>query len=247
MPENWFGDEVAATYDDTDADMFVGAELARTVDFLAALAPDGGKALELAIGTGRVAVPLAARGVHVSGIELSEAMVARLRAKDGGDSASIPVAIGDMATTRLDDAGGYDLAYLVFNTIGNLTGQDAQVDCFANAAAHLRPGGVFVVETGVPELRKLPPGSRFVAFEVTDDHVGVDEYWPATQRMTSHHTTTRHGVVRRLSVPFRFVWPAELDLMARLAGMRLRERWSDWSRAPFDDESGKHVSVWEKA
>ena len=247
MPENWFGEDVAATYDDTDASMFVGAELERTLDFLAGLAPRGGKALELAIGTGRVAVPLSGRGLHVSGVELSEAMVARLRAKPGGDEASIAVAIGDMATARLPDAGEYDLAYLVFNTIGNLTTQDAQADCVANAAAHLKPGGVFVIETGVPELRKLPPGSRYVAFEVSDDHVGVDEYWPATQRMASHHTTTRAGVISRLSVPFRYVWPAELDLMARLAGMSLRERWSDWARTPFDDESDKHVSVWQKA
>ena len=247
MPENWFGEEVAATYDDSDASMFAGEELERTLDFLAGLAPEGGKALELAIGTGRVGLPLSRRGLSVSGIELSEAMVARLRAKAGGDEASIPVAIGDMASTRLPDAGEYDLAYLVFNTIGNLTSQDAQLDCVANAAAHLRPGGVFVIEVMLPELRKLPPGSRYVAFDVSADHVGVDEYWPATQRMTSHHATTRDGVVTRVSVPFRYVWPAELDLMARLAGMRLAERWSDWERSPFDDESEKHVSVWQKA
>ena len=219
---NYFDEDVAARYDDeTSLDPAM-------IDFLA---PLGDTALELAIGTGRVAVPLAERGVRVHGIELSEAMAARLRAK----TSEIPVTIGDMATTRVD--GTFALVYLVFNTIMNLTTQDAQVACFENAARHLAPGGVFVVEVGVPDLRRLPPGERLVAFSKT----GIDEYDVATQGLISHHH--REGGLR--SVPFRYVWPSELDLMARIAGLSLRERWENWSRAPFTNESRGHVSVWE--
>jgi SAM-dependent methyltransferase len=240
VPEDHFGEDVAARYDD-DAVMFDPAVVGPTVDFLAALAGDGA-ALELAIGTGRIALPLAQRGVPVHGIDLSEAMVARLRAKPGGGA--IPVAIGDFATTRVD--GTFALVYLVFNTIGNLTTQDAQVACFENAAAHLEPGGCFVVETGVPSLRRLPPGETFRVFDMTEEHVGVDEYDVANQGLISHHWNRVDGVMQLHSLPFRFVWPAELDLMARIAGMRLRERWADWGREPFTSESRKHVSVWEK-
>jgi SAM-dependent methyltransferase len=212
--------------------------VARAVDVLAELAGDGG-ALELAIGTGRIALPLAERGVRVHGIDLSKPMVEQLRAKPGGDA--IPVTIGDLATTRVD--GSFRLVYLVYNTINNLTTQDAQVACFENAAAHLEPGGSFVVEVGVPDLQRLPPGERYVAFSVRDDYVGVDEYDVVRQGLVSHHQSTG----RRLSMPFRYVWPSELDLMARIAGLTLRERWEDWTRAPFTAASRSHVSVWEKS
>jgi SAM-dependent methyltransferase len=235
-PTDWFGERVAARYDD-DAEMFSPAVVDPAVDFLAGLAGDGA-ALELAIGTGRIALPLAARGVPVSGIDLSEAMVAELRKKPGG--AEIPVAIGDYATTRVD--GEFSLVFVVFNTIGNLTTQDWQVAAFENAAAHLRPGGCFVVETGVPSAR----GERFRVFDVSETHVGVDEYDVATQGLVSHHFSLVDGAWERASVPFRYASPAEFDLMARIAGMRLRERWGGWKREPFTAESPKHVSVWEK-
>ncbi len=242
MPEDHFGEPVAETYDEYSAQMFRPEAVDPVVDFLAELA-GGGAALELGIGTGRIALPLAARGVLVHGIDLSEAMVARLRAKPGGDA--IPVTIGDFATTTVD--GTFSLAYLVFNTIGNLTTQDEQVACFENAAAHLEPGGCFVIEVGVPDLQRLPRGESFVVFHVGDTHVGVDEYDVANQGLVSHHFQQTEGATfQRSSGPFRYVWPSELDLMARIAGMRLRERWSGWKREPFTSESTKHVSVWEK-
>jgi len=245
--DGWFGESVAAGYDAGTSREYDAAEIARTVDFLAALANDG-DALEFAIGTGRIAVPLAARGVHVSGIELSRAMAARLAGKPSGRS--IPVTIGDMATTRV--AGEFALAYLVFNTINNITTQEAQVACFENAAAHLRPGGRFVIEVGVPQLRRLPPGQDTVPFyvEPDGDHggaVGFDRYDVVTQSFTSNHVTVAGGNGRFWSVPFRYVWPSELDLMARIAGLQLEARWSDWSRAPFTADSDKHVSVWRKS
>jgi len=243
MPENHFGEEVAARYDESSGREFESAVVERTVDFLAGLAGDGA-ALELAIGTGRIAVPLSQRGVRVHGIDLSEAMVARLREKPGAEA--IAVTVGDIATTRVD--GSFSLVYLVFNTIGNLTTQDAQVACFENAAAHLDPGGCFVIELGVPNLCRLPPGERFVIFDKSDGHVGIDEYEPAEQRLVSHHYSRREdGRFEYASLPFRYAWPAELDLMARIAGLRLRERWADWDRSPFTSESPKHVSVWEKS
>lgn len=243
MLPNYFDEEVAARYDAGSPEMFAPEVLDPTVAFLAELAGTNGRALELAVGTGRVALPLAARGVRVSGIDLSAAMLARLKEKAGGSD--IPVVVGDIATTRID--GTFDVAYLVFNTIGNLTTQDAQVACFENAAAHLAAGGCFVVETGVPGLQHLSPGDRFRVFEHTDAHVGVDEYDAVTQQMWSHHySPTADGHFRRASVPFRFAWPAELDLMARIAGLRLRERWADWQRTPFTALSASHVSVWEK-
>ena len=241
MPQDYFGEEVAAGYDASLPEMFEPAAVEPAVDLLAALAGDG-SALELGIGTGRIALPLAARGVRVHGVDLSEAMVARLRAKPGGDA--IEVTIGDVATARVE--GTFRLAYLVFNTINNLTTQDAQVECFRNAARHLEPGGCFVVEVGVPQLQRLPPGETFHVFGADDGYLGVDEYDVVTQRLVSHHFTAVDGRFERRSIPFRYVWPSELDLMARLAGMRLRERWADWTRAPFDAESRTHVSVWEK-
>jgi len=181
--------------------------------------------------------------VQVHGIDLSRAMVARLRAKPGGEA--IPVAIGDFATTTVD--GTFSLAYLVFNTISNLTTQDAQVACFRNAAAHLEPGGCFVVEVGVPELRRLPPGQTVLPWRVTPTHWAFDIYDPATQAMSSNYITVGGGRGEYRSIPFRYVWPSELDLMAQLAGMRLRDRWEDWNRQPFTGDSRQHVSVWEKA
>ncbi|HST25544.1 MAG TPA: class I SAM-dependent methyltransferase, partial [Gaiellaceae bacterium] len=187
--------------------------------------------------------PLAGRGVTVAGIDLSEAMVARLRAKPGAEQ--IEVVIGDFATTKFE--GTFKLAYVVFNTIGNLTTQEAQVACFRNVASHLAPGGCFVVELGVPDLRRLPPGERYVLFDRSEDHLGVDEYDAAVQRLISHHyTRTADGTFGLRSIPFRYAWPAELDLMAQAAGMSLRERWSGWSHEPFTHESTKHVSVWQK-
>jgi SAM-dependent methyltransferase len=243
MPEDYFGEPIAAGYDAGTADMFDPAVVEPTVDFLADLAGDGA-ALELGIGTGRIALPLAARGVPVHGIDLSEAMVARLRAKPGGEA--IPVAIGDFATTRVD--GGFRLAYLAFNTIGNLTTQDAQVACFQNVARHLEPCGCFVIEVGVPELRRLPPGETVQPFSFTAAHVGLDEYDVVSQGLVSHHFRRRDdGAWDVFSVPFRYVWPAELDLMARLAGMTLRERWAGWTREAFTRDSRSHVSVWELA
>jgi SAM-dependent methyltransferase len=225
---DWFAGEVAERYDKSTA----GMPVEPVVDFLEPLAGDG--ALELAIGTGRIAVPLAGRGVRLAGIDFSPDMVAELRKKTD----EIRVEIGDMSATRVD--GTFSLVYTVFNSINNVTSQDGQVDVFANAAAHLEPGGCFVVEVGVPNTRQLE------VFDVSDTHVGVDELDFATQRLVSHHFSLVAGEWRRLSVPFRSVSPAELDLMARLAGMELRERWADWDRSPFTAESTKHVSVWQK-
>jgi len=221
--------------------MFAPEVLVPTVDLLAELT-DGGAALELAIGTGRVAIPLAARGVPVSGIELSIAMVDRLSAKSGAEA--IDVTIGDMATTRLDRT--FRLVYLVFNSIGNLMTQDRQVACFANAARHLEPGGVFLVEVGVPDLRRLPPGEESRIFARAAGYVGYDHFVDlVAQQAVSHHVVTDGSAVRERSTPYRYVWPSELDLMARLAGMSLRQRWAGWDRSTFDGESTSHVSVWE--
>ena len=242
MPEDHFGEEVAACYDDPSDEMFQPAAIEPVVDFLAALADDGA-AVELGIGTGRIALPLAQRGVEVHGIDLSSAMVARLRAKPGGDR--IPVAIGDFATARSE--GAFSLAYLVFNTINNLVTQDAQVACFENVAAHLEPGGHFVIEVGVPQLQRLPPGETVRAFSLTPTHLGFDEFDVASQGLISHHYEFGDGVWRSHSVPFRYVWPSELDLMARLAGMALVERWGGWRREPFTSDSTSHVSVWRRS
>jgi SAM-dependent methyltransferase len=241
VPTDYFGEGVAERYDESSADMFDPAVVEPAVDFLAELAGDGA-ALELGIGTGRIALPLAQRGVRVHGIDLSEAMVARLRAKPGAKE--IGVTIGDFATTTVD--GTFSVAYLVFNTIGNLTTQDEQVACFENVAAHLEPGGCFVIEVGVPGVRLVPAGERFHVFDFGESHLGIDEYDVANQGLVSHHFSPVDGKWERLSIPFRYVWPAELDLMARLAGMKLRERWSGWKREPFTSESTKHVSVWER-
>jgi SAM-dependent methyltransferase len=240
-PENYFGEGVAERYDESSADMFEPDVLDPAVEFLAELA-GGGAALELGIGTGRIALPLAKRGVRVHGIDLSAEMVAKLREKPGGEL--IEVAIGDFAATKV--AGTFSLAYVVFNTISNLTTQDAQVACFENVAAHLEPGGCFVIEVGVPALRTLPPGERFQVFDFSAEHIGIDERDVESQGLISHHLSRADGMWKLVSVPFRYAWPAELDLMARIAGMTLRERWSGWNHEPFTSESTKHVSVWEK-
>jgi len=241
MPENYFGEGVAERYDESSAEMFHPAVVGPVVDFLAGLAGDGA-ALELGIGTGRIAIPLSRRGVAVHGIDLSPQMVAQLRAKPG--SGGIGVTVGDFATTRVE--GRFSLAYLVRNTIGNLTTQDGQVACFQNVAAHLEPRGCFVLEVIVPALQRLPPGETIRPFAVTPAHLGFDEYEVATQIAISHHYWMLDGRLDARSVPFRYVWPAELDLMARLAGMTLEERWSGWRREPFTSDSTQHVSVWEK-
>lgn len=235
-----FDEKVAATYDDDDgisAPEIIDPAVSLLVEFAG-----GGRVLEFAIGTGRLALPLARRGVQVEGIELSRPMVSRLRAKEGG--AEIPVAIGDMTTTRIERL--FSLVYLVFNTINNLTSQDAQVACFRNAAAHLKPGGYFLIEVGVPPLQRLSVGETILAFNLSETHWGVDEYDVVNQNFSSHHIWLRDGGYTRFSVPFRYAWPAELDLMARLAGLTLKERWSGWKKEPFTQVSDKHVSVWQK-
>lgn len=241
MPEDYFGEPVAERYDERYDHLTDPAVVNPMVDFLADLARDG-TALELGIGTGRIALPLAQRGVQVHGIDLSEAMVARLRAKRGADQ--IVVTIGDFATTTVEAT--FSVAYLVANTIMNLTTQDEQVACFRNVAAHLEPGGCFVIEVLVPGLRRLPPGETFQLFAVSPTHVGFDEYDVARQGLVSHHYWIADDKVELFSPPFRYVWPSELDLMAQLAGMTLRERWSGWNRELFTSDSEKHVSVWEK-
>lgn len=238
---SFFDERIAAGYDDACGEMNEPTVLAPSVDLLAELAGDG-RALELAIGTGRVALPLAERGVDVHGIEISQPMVDQLRAKPGGER--LAVTIGDMATTRVN--GRFRLVYLVYNTITNLLTQDEQVDCFRNAAAHLESGGCFVIEVFVPALRRLPPGERFVPFDVGPGHVGVDEYDVASQTLVSHHYWVGDGRAETFDSTHRFAWPAEYDLMARIAGLRLRDRWADWHRTPFADDSTSHVSVWER-
>jgi len=242
MPHDYFGEDVAARYDETTGSLFTSAVLSLTVDVLAELAGDGA-ALEFAVGTGRVALPLAAEGVPVSGIEFSTAMAGRLRAKD--PARVVDVTIGDMATTRVD--GAFRLVYLVFNTIGNLTTQAQQVACFANAAAHLESGGTFVIEVGVPDLRSLPPGEDARVFSHAPGYVGYDRYTDlVAQQAMSHHFVANESGIAEVRTPFRYVWPSELDLMAALAGLALRERWAGWDRSAFTDQSTSHVSVWEK-
>jgi SAM-dependent methyltransferase len=241
MPEDFFDDRIAGSYDAKWLEQFDPSFVEPTVDFLAELAGTGA-ALELGVGTGRIALPLSRRGVRVDGIELSRAMVEQLQAKP--DAADIGVTIGDFATAEVD--GTFSLAYLVRNTIMNLTSQDEQIACFRNVAAHLDPGGCFVIECIVPALRQLAAGERFRAFTVTPTHLGFDEYVDLAQQISvSHHYWVTDGRLETFSAPFRYVWPSELDLMARLAGMTLRERWADWNREPLTGDSPSHVSVWE--
>jgi len=247
----WTEDD-ARHYERNHADRFDDAVLGPTVDFLSTLVADAAKghdprALELAIGTGRVAMPLHSRGVRVAGIELSEPMVAKLREKATPEE--IPVTIGDMSTATgpPPGPGRFHLVYLVYNTISNLLTQDAQVDCFANAARHLHPGGFFVIENFVPDLRRLPPGQGAVPCVLTDDHLNIDTIDTVSQRLMSHHFR-RHenGSWSRSESEHRYVWPAELDLMARIAGLELVNRVADWDRSVFDEASGSAVSVWRR-
>jgi SAM-dependent methyltransferase len=243
VPKNYFDEGIAKSYEAKWPTVFDPAVVDPAVNFLADLAGTGA-ALELGIGTGRIALPLRQRGVRVHGIELSPAMVEQLQANP--IARDIDVTIGDFATTRVD--GTFRLAYLLRNTIMNLTSQDEQVECFRSVAAQLEPGGCFVIEVIVPALRQLPPGETVRAFTVTPSHLGFDEYVDlAGQISLSHHYWVVDGRLETFSAPFRYVWPSELDLMARLAGMTLRERWSDWNREPFTSDSRNHVSVWEKA
>jgi SAM-dependent methyltransferase len=241
VPDDHFDAWIAQRYRTLWPHLFEPEVVGPAVDFLAGLAGSG-PAVEFGIGTGRLAVPLQRRGVRVHGIELSTAMVEELRAQP--DPARIDVTIGDFATARAP--GEFTLVYLVRNTIMNLTTQDEQVDCFRNAAAHLVPGGCFVVEVVVPPWQRLPPGETVVPFDVSPAHLGFDEIDVATQASWSHHYWFLDGETKRFSAPFRYVWPSELDLMAHLAGMTRRERWCDWNREPFTSESRSHVSVWQK-
>jgi SAM-dependent methyltransferase len=242
VPEDYFDERIAQGYETKWPELFDPAVVDPAVSFLAELAGSGA-ALELGIGTGRIALPLSRRGVPVHGIELSPAMVEHLQAQPDADD--IGVTIGDFATAKVD--GTFTLAYLVRNTIMNLTTQDEQVECFRNVAAHLEPGGCFVIEVIVPALRQLPASETVRAFTVTPTHLGFDEFVDfVAQTSVSHHYWVVDGRLETFSAPFRYVWPSELDLMARLAGMTLRERWSDWNREPFTGESTCHVSVWEK-
>lgn len=236
----YFDETIAKGYD-LDTAIFDPAVVDPVVSFLADLAGDGA-ALELGIGTGRIALPLSRRGVRVHGIELSPAMVAQLQEKAGAEA--IGVTVGDFATARVD--GTFKLAYLVYNTIENLTTQDEQVECFCNVARHLDPGGLFTIELQVPPLQRLPPGETIRAFTVDPPHLGFDEIDVATQQGVSHHYWVADGRGGVFSMPYRFAWPSELDLMARIAGMSLRERWGDWNREPFTANSTKHISVWVK-
>jgi SAM-dependent methyltransferase len=239
--QGFFGENVASTYDERTAGMFAPEVVLPAVDLLVELAGDG-RALELGIGTGRLALPLAERGVRVAGIDSSEAMVARLRAKPGAES--IEVAIGDFASTRLADQ--FAVVYLVFNTIFNLVTQDAQVACFENAAAHLRSGGRFVIETGVPDLQLLPPGQTIIPFRADPDGVSFDVYDVVTQQFSSQHYVFSESGVKAHPFEFRYAWPAELDLMARIAGLTLEGRYAGWRREPFTALSRSHVSLYRK-
>jgi SAM-dependent methyltransferase len=201
---------------------------------------DGGAALEFAIGTGRVAVPLAERGVKVAGIDNSEAMLRRLREK----TTAIEAVEGDMATTRV--AGEFSLVYLVFNTIFNLTSQDGQVACFENAAAHLQPGGRFVIEARVPEIQRLPPGQSVLPWRADPGGMSYYVYDVVTQRLSGQHYYFKDGLVEASPTEMRYAWPAEMDLMARIAGMRLAHRWGGWKKEPFTSVSPSHISVYEK-
>jgi len=241
VPENYFDGWVAQRYEALWPHLFDPQVVEPAVRFLADLA-SGGRALELGIGTGRLALPLTRRGIRVDGIELSAAMVDQLRRQPGGDD--IDVTMGDFSTAQV--TGTFNLAYLVRNTIMNLTTQDAQVECFINVARHLKPGGSFVIEVVVPPWQRLPAGEAVIPFDVSPAHLGFDEIDVATQSSRSHHYWFEDGQTATFSAPFRYVWPSELDLMARLAGLTRGDRWGDWNLEPFTSTSRSHVSVWQK-
>ena len=232
---------VAPRYDATLGAQGTAEMIEPIVDFLVDQAR-GGRVLEFAVGTGRIALPLAARGVEVHGIDLSRAMLVELRRKAGGEA--LPVVVGDMATTQVPSS--FSLVYLVYNTIANLLTQAEQVECFRNAARHLLPGGRFVIEVFVPELNRLPRGERYVPFGVSQNHFGIDEYDVVNQRLTSRHIWVDGDRAVKFDTPMRYAFPGEYDLMAQLAGMRLVERWGDWHRTQFTGESTAHVSVGEQ-
>ena len=241
MPETHFDEWIAAHYETLWPELFDPGLIEATVDVLAGLSGTG-PALEFGVGTGRIALPLSHRTGRVHGIELSPAMAGRIR--EHPDSGGVEVTVGDFATASVD--GSFDLVYLLRNTITNLTTQDEQVQAFANAAAHLRPGGCFLVENYVPALQRLPPGETTRVFTATPEHLGYEQYDLATQTATSHHHWTIEGRLTTFTSRHRYVWPSELDLMARLAGLRLRERWSDWHRTPFRSDSRNHISIWQQ-
>jgi SAM-dependent methyltransferase len=241
VPHNIFVGRVAEGYDQGSQDMYEQAVLEPAVTFLADTA-SGGAALEFGIGTGRVALPLSQRGVTVSGIDISADMVAQLRAKQGSED--IAVTVGDFAKTQVP--GHFSLVYLVYNALSNLTTQDEQVECFQNAAHHLAPGGRFVIELWLPDLQRFPPGALALPFAVSPSHLGFDEIDVASQQGVSHHYSIVGDRVALFDSPWRYAWPAELDLMARIAGLNLLARWADWDRSPFTSQSRKHISVWEQ-
>jgi SAM-dependent methyltransferase len=240
VPQNIFTGSVAASYDLSSPEMFESGLIDATVGFLTGEAA-GGPALEFGIGTGRIALPLSARSIAVHGIDISADMIAELRKKPGAES--IGATVGDFAETVVP--GEFSLVYVVYNSISNLLDQDEWVSCFRNAARHLAPGGRFVIELWVPDLRRFPPGAAAVPFAADMGHSGFDTIDTATQRGVSHHFFTNGDRTTRFESPFRYAWPAELDLMAQIAGLQLRDRFGDWDRSPFTSESTKHISVWE--
>ncbi len=239
--DGYFDQEIAARYDDSAREMFAPDMVVPVVDFLLERSR-GGRALEFGIGTGRIALPLARRGIEVSGVDVSQPMLDELAKKPDGNT--INVVLGDFGTTRAP--GSYSIVYLVYNTIMNLTTQGDQVACFRNAAVHLEAGGIVVIEVVIPGLRRLPPGQKNVVFRADESGWGIDEYDVANQGLISHHVEIVEDEVRQFSMPFRYVWPSELDLMAEMAGMRLAERYAGWRGEPFTSESDQHISVWEK-
>jgi SAM-dependent methyltransferase len=241
MPQNQFVGPIAEKYDATSAEMYEPALVEATVDFLAAQA-SGGTALELGIGTGRIALPLAERGIEIHGIDISADMIGQLRKKPGAEA--IITTVGDFAETVVGEE--FWLVYVVYNSICNLLEQSEWVQTFRNAARHLRAGGRFVMELWVPDLRRFPPGAAAMTVDFTTHHVGFDTLDVVNQRGVSHHFFINDDGVDHVDGAFRYAWPAELDLMAEIAGMALVERWADWDRSPFTSESSKHISVWER-
>jgi SAM-dependent methyltransferase len=242
MASVMWGPELAEVYDRTYSAQSEPSVLDPMLESLAELAGPG-SALEFAVGTGRVALPLSARGIAVHGLELSPHMAAQLSVKPGADR--IPVTIGDMRSTQVP-GGPFRLVYLVANTIMNVTTQDDQLAVFANAAAHLAPGGFFALQVIVPQLRRVPPGEVARVFTLDPDHVGVETFDDLVGQIAwSHHWIESDGRLVRHSAPYRYVWPSELDLMGRIAGFRLRDRWADWDRTPFTSESASQVAVFE--
>jgi SAM-dependent methyltransferase len=239
MPESRFDEWIAERYEALWPELFEPSVLEPAVEFLATLVGTGA-ALEFGIGTGRVALPLSQRGIRVHGIDLSPAMVAQLRTRPGGSD--IAATVGDFATTRV--SGRFRLVFLLRNTITNLANQAEQLEAFRNAARHLVPGGRFVIENYVPELRRLPPGETTYLFAATETHVGYEQYDVANQLAVSHHCWLIDGNLMQFESLHRYVWPAELDLMAHIAGLTLKDRWGDWNREPFTSESRSHISVW---